>query len=115
MFTYLADTTDTAYTWATGIVGVIVLIIGLALLVLLVAAVISTLMHKDTTAGGKLLWIILEVWWPLLGSVAWFVVGRKGHLNRFLGISKERARHSTPSVGQHSNVSVNNQEGLGHA
>ncbi|WP_116247477.1 PLD nuclease N-terminal domain-containing protein [Nocardiopsis sp. FIRDI 009] len=114
MFTYLADTTDTAYTWATGIIGVIVLIIGLVLVVLLIAAVISTLIHRDTTAGGKLLWIIFELWFPLLGSVAWFVVGRKGHLNRFLGISKDRARHSAPSVGQHSNIAVN-QEGLGHA
>ncbi|MEV2278193.1 PLD nuclease N-terminal domain-containing protein [Nocardiopsis sp. NPDC049922] len=115
MFTYLADTTDPVATLAAGITGVIVLALGLALLVLLVAAVVSTLVHKDTTGGGKLLWIIFEISYPLFGPVAWFVVGRKGHLNRILGIAKNRSRHSAPpSVGQHSDVS-NDQNGLGHA
>ncbi|MFI6576872.1 PLD nuclease N-terminal domain-containing protein [Nocardiopsis sp. NPDC050513] len=115
MFTHLADTTDPEVALTAGIAGVIVLVLALALLVLLVAAVVSTLLDSDTTGGGKLLWIIFEIGYPLLGPVAWFVVGRKGHLNRILGIAKNRSRHSAPpSVGQHSDV-PDNQNGLGHA
>ncbi|OLT28704.1 hypothetical protein BJF83_14520 [Nocardiopsis sp. CNR-923] len=115
MFAYLAETADPEVALAAGITGVLVLVLALALLVLLVAAVVSTLLHKDTTGGGKLLWIIFEIGYPLLGPVAWFVVGRKGHLNRILGIARNRSRHSVPvSVGQHSDV-LDSQNGLGHA
>ncbi|WP_304452675.1 PLD nuclease N-terminal domain-containing protein [Nocardiopsis sp. YSL2] len=101
----LANTVDDSVVWLSGIMGVIFLAIAIALLVLVIWAIISTLVDSDLTAGGKLLWIIFELWTPLLGAVAWLVVGRKGHLNRLLGIDKGRARHSVPSsVGQHSNV-----------
>lgn len=101
----LANTVDDSVVWLSGIMGVIFLIIGLALLILIIWAIISTLVDSDLTAGGKLLWIIFELWTPLLGAVAWLVVGRRGHLNRLLGIDKGRARHTVPtSVGQHSNV-----------
>ncbi|MFC9086193.1 PLD nuclease N-terminal domain-containing protein [Nocardiopsis dassonvillei] len=115
MITNLADRADTAVTWMSGIFGVVLALVGLALLVLLLAAVISALADRDTSAGGKLLWIIFILWFPLFGAIAWFVVGRKGHLNRFLGIDKGRARHTIPtSVGQHSDVSPH-RNGLSHA
>jgi len=105
MITSLADSSQTAIAWMSGITGLLFLLIGLALLVLVIAAVISALVDGDTTGGGKLLWIIFIIWFPLFGAVAWFVVGKKGHLNRFLGIDKGKARHTVPSsVGQHSNV-----------
>lgn len=111
----LADNTTRAVAWMSGITGVIVLLAFLAVLVLVVAAVISTLIDSDTSGGGKLLWVVFIVWFPLFGAIAWFVVGKKGHLNRFLGIDKGRARHTVPSsVGQHSDVAPN-QAGLGHA
>ncbi|RKS06725.1 phospholipase D-like protein [Nocardiopsis sp. Huas11] len=101
----LAITVDDTITWLGGIAGLIFLLIGLALVVLVLWAIISTLFHRDTSAGGKFLWILFELWAPLFGAVAWLVVGRKGHLNRLLGIDKGRARHTLPtSVGQHSNV-----------
>lgn len=116
MFTSLADSTDTAVAWMSGITGLVFLLIGLFLLVLVIAAVISALAHGDTTGGGKLLWIIFILWFPLFGAVAWFVVGKKGHLNRFLGIDKGRARHTLPSsVGQHSNVANGRNGGPGGA
>ncbi|GAA1453083.1 hypothetical protein GCM10009602_58190 [Nocardiopsis tropica] len=116
MFTSLADSTDTAVAWMGGITGLVFLLIGLFLLVLVIAAVISALVDGDTTGGGKLLWIIFIVWFPLFGAVAWFVVGKKGHLNRFLGIDKGRARHTVPSsVGQHSNVANGRNGGSGGA
>ncbi|WP_017588010.1 PLD nuclease N-terminal domain-containing protein [Nocardiopsis ganjiahuensis] len=111
----LADNTSRTVAWMSGITGVLVLLALLALLVLVVAAVISALADGDTSGGGKLLWVIFIIWFPLFGAIAWFVVGKKGHLNRFLGIDKGRARHTVPSsVGQHSNVAPN-QTGLGHA
>jgi hypothetical protein len=116
MFTSLADSTDTAVAWMSGITGLVFLLIGLFLLVLVIAAVISALADGDTTGGGKLLWIIFILWFPLFGAVAWFVVGKKGHLNRFLGIDRGRARHTVPSsVGQHSNVANGRNGGTGGA
>ncbi|MFE1166140.1 PLD nuclease N-terminal domain-containing protein [Nocardiopsis sp. NPDC058789] len=109
------DSGERTFAWLSGITGVLFLLLFLAIAVLVIAAVISTLANGDTTGGGKLLWVIFILWFPLFGAVAWFVVGRKGHLNRFLGIDKGRARHTVPgSVGQHSNIPPD-QTGLGNA
>ncbi len=111
----IADNTSRTIAWMSGITGVVFLLFALAVLILVIAAVISALIDSDTSGGGKLLWIIFIIWAPLFGAIAWFVVGKKGHLNRLLGIDKGRARHTVPSsVGQHSNVAAN-QTGLGHA
>ncbi|WP_051415540.1 PLD nuclease N-terminal domain-containing protein [Nocardiopsis sp. CNT312] len=112
---YFADATGATDAWFAGTGGVVALAIGLAVLALSIAAILSTLVDRRTTAGGKFLWIVFEVWFPVFGAVAWFAVGRKGHLNRFLGIAKGSGRHSAPaSVGQHSDAVVD-QVGLGHA
>lgn len=111
----LADNTDRVIAWMTGITGIIVGLVFLAVAVLVIAAIISALIDGDTTGGGKLLWIVFILWFPLFGAIAWFVVGKKGHLNRFLGIDKGKGRHTVPtSVGQHSNVTPD-QTGLGNA
>lgn len=104
MITQLADATSTPELgWVTVLFGVVMGLVGLAVLILVIAAIVSTLINRDTTAGGKLLWVLLILWFPIIGAVAWFVVGRKRHLNRFLGIDKGRARHGgPPSVGNHS-------------
>ncbi len=122
MFTNLSELSRLAepggreITWLGGIAGVLVLIVFLAVLVLVIAAIVSTLMDADTSGGGKLLWVVLILWFPLFGAIAWFVVGKKGHLNRLLGIDKGKARHTIPaSVGQHSNVAPPDQTGLGNA
>ncbi|MEU3020911.1 MULTISPECIES: PLD nuclease N-terminal domain-containing protein [unclassified Nocardiopsis] len=104
-----------AVAWMSGITGVLIGLVFLAIAVLVIVAIVSTLINSDTSGGGKLLWIIFILWFPLFGAVAWFVVGKKGHLNRFLGIDKGRARHTVPgSVGQHSNIPPD-QTGLGNA
>ena len=113
--TELADGTDRTIAWLSGITGVLFLIAFLAVLVLVIVAVVSALIDGDTSGGGKLLWVLVILWAPILGAVAWFVVGKKGHLNRLLGIDKGRARHTVPaSVGQHSDAAPD-QTGLGHA
>ncbi len=109
------DSGERTFAWMSGITGVLFLFVFLAVAVLVITAVISTLANGDTTGGGKLLWILFILWIPLFGAVAWFVVGKKGHLNRFLGIDKGKARHTVPgSIGQHSNIPPD-QTGLGHA
>ncbi|GHD35972.1 PLDc N-terminal domain-containing protein [Nocardiopsis kunsanensis] len=104
MITQLADATSAPeFGWVAVLFGVVMGLLALAVLVLVIAAIISTLINPDTTAGGKLLWVVLILWLPIVGAVAWFVVGRKRHLNRLLGIDKGRARHGgPPSVGNHS-------------
>ncbi|MFD6950893.1 hypothetical protein A6A08_19320 [Nocardiopsis sp. TSRI0078] len=115
MITSLADRAETAVAWVGGITGLVLLLAAVSLVVLVLAAVVSALTDRDTSGGGKLLWIALVLWFPVLGAIAWFVVGRKGHLNRFLGIDKGRARHTVPvSVGQHSDV-LSQRNGLRHA
>ncbi|PWV47908.1 MULTISPECIES: PLD nuclease N-terminal domain-containing protein [Nocardiopsis] len=109
------DSGERTFAWMSGITGVLFLLVFLAIAVLVIAAIISALANGDTTGGGKLLWVIFILWFPLFGAVAWFVVGKKGHLNRFLGIDKGKARHTVAgSVGQHSDVPPD-QTGLGHA
>lgn len=101
--TRLANNAEPTVLWMSGILGAL---LGTALLVvtmLVITAIISTMANDDTSKGGKLLWAIFILWFPFFGAIAWFVVGKKGHLNRFLGIDKGRARHRIPvSVGQHS-------------
>lgn len=115
MITSLADTARTAATWMSGITAMVLLFVALALLALTLAAVVSVLANRDTTGGGKLLWVIFVLWFPLFGAIGWFVVGRRGHLNRFLGIDKGRARHTIPvSVGQHSDTIAQRNGSLRH-
>lgn len=107
MITSLANRAEPAVTWMGGTVGTALVLVAAFLVLLVLSAVISALVDRDTSAGGKLLWILFVLWFPLFGAVAWFVVGKKGHLNRFLGIDKGKARHTIPvSVGQHSNVAA---------
>ncbi|WP_443217727.1 PLDc N-terminal domain-containing protein [Saccharothrix sp. CCNWYY140] len=63
-------------------VGVLLFLAGLAvaLFVLWVAAVVSVLRHPRLTGGGKFLWILVIIGFPLLGSIGWFVVGRDAQL-----------------------------------
>ena len=109
----LADSNGPMIAWMGGITGVLIGLAFIAAVVMVIAAVVSALTNEDTSGGGKLLWVIFILWFPLFGAIAWFVVGKKGHLNRFLGIDRGRARHTIPtSVGQHSNI-VPDQVGLG--
>lgn len=99
------DPVGTVLAWMSGVAGIVIAAVALALLVLLIAAVISAVIDDNTTAGGKLLWVLFILWFPLFGAISWFVVGKKGYLNRILGIDKGKVRHTNPrSVGQHSDL-----------
>ncbi|WP_285758024.1 PLD nuclease N-terminal domain-containing protein [Nocardiopsis ansamitocini] len=87
-----------AFATAALIIGAV---LALLVVVLIIAALISILIHKNLTAGGKLLWVLGVLYLPVLGSVAWFVVGKKGYLNRLVGVDKGYRREAV-SPGQHS-------------
>lgn len=66
---------------AVSVVVVVVLAaIALALIVLWVAAIVSVLRNDRLTGGGKLLWIVVILGFPLLGSLAWFIFGKDAQL-----------------------------------
>lgn len=105
MVTQLAEMTgSTEFAWVGVLFGVIMAVVALAVLVLVIAAIISALINPDTTGGGKLLWVLVILWYPIIGAVAWFVLGRKRHLNRLVGIDKGPRHSGPPSNGQHSDV-----------
>lgn len=91
-----SDATRETLGFLSGFIAVLGILIAVVAAVLVIAALISIILDSDVTAGGKLLWFLGVLWLPLLGAVAWFVVGRRGHLNRFLGIDKGRGRHEGP-------------------
>jgi len=50
---------------------------GLVLLVLDVYAMIKTV-QSDAGTGSKVLWIVIILLLPLVGLIAWFLLGPKG-------------------------------------
>ncbi len=52
-------------------------IFGLALLILDVYAMIKTV-QSDAGMGAKVLWIVIILLLPLVGLIAWFLLGPKG-------------------------------------
>lgn len=95
-----AQGVDEGLAFFSGLFAVLAGIALLALIVLVVWALVSILSSRDLTGGGKLLWAIGVLWVPLFGAVAWFVVGRKGNINRLLGIDKGQGEGTAPSGPQ---------------
>ncbi|MDS1271428.1 PLDc N-terminal domain-containing protein [Lipingzhangella sp. LS1_29] len=81
------------------VIGILGILLALAVVVLIIAALISILMYRGLTGGGKLLWILVVLYFPVLGSVAWFVVGKKGYLNQALGIEPGPAQREPLQQG----------------
>ncbi|PSK99694.1 phospholipase D-like protein [Murinocardiopsis flavida] len=73
---------------AGAVIGGIMVILAILAVILFIAALISILMNHQVTGGGKFLWILGVLYMPVFGAVAWFVVGKKGTVNRILGIDK---------------------------
>lgn len=53
------------------------LIILVAYFVFAVAAIISIFNSRNYTSGLKALWVLAVLAFPFLGSLIWFLVGRK--------------------------------------
>lgn len=56
------------------------IILAIAQAVLFIAALISILMSKRYTGGGKFLWVVVVFFAPLLGALGWFIGGRKAQI-----------------------------------
>ncbi|WP_084477583.1 PLD nuclease N-terminal domain-containing protein [Nocardia jejuensis] len=74
----LADTGDT-----TGSVVVVVIALAFALAgaVLFLAGVVSVLRSGNYASGGKAVWVLAMLAFPLVGPLAWFVWGRKSTMS----------------------------------
>ena len=57
-------------------VTAVFLLCGLACLVFFISTLVSIL-KSPLTGGMKLVWVILAFMAPFLGSLCWFVIGRK--------------------------------------
>ncbi|WP_233627349.1 MULTISPECIES: PLD nuclease N-terminal domain-containing protein [unclassified Saccharopolyspora] len=66
---------------AGGAVGLGITGILIALAVLFIAALVSVL-RSPLTGGMKLVWIVIAFVAPFLGSLAWFVFGRRDAYDR---------------------------------
>jgi len=68
-----------------GIVGpqeiIIILLISLFLMIFPLIALIDIL-RSDFEGNNKLIWVIVVVFFNLLGSILYFVMGRKQRLNK---------------------------------
>jgi hypothetical protein len=45
--------------------------------VLFLAALISVVRNRNHTSGGKVVWALIVLALPVLGPVAWFLLGRR--------------------------------------
>ena len=82
-------------------VGAVGALLGIVVVGLAIPGLISVLTDSGLTGGGKLLWALLVLYLPILGGVAWFVMGRKGQFNSLVGITKV-GRHEAAGYGTHA-------------
>jgi hypothetical protein len=60
----------------------ILILLSLLAVVLWVAAIVSIIKHPDASTTAKTVWILIVVFFPLLGSLIWFVTGRSALLRK---------------------------------
>jgi hypothetical protein len=71
----LAETTAEQFGgWAVLVIG---LALALAAVVLFVAALVSIVRSDNYAAGGKALWALAVLAFPMLGAIFWFAWGRR--------------------------------------
>lgn len=60
-----------------GLVFLFILIaLAVAQLILFIAGVVSVLGSDRYSAAGKLIWIVVMLFLPIIGPIVWFIVGR---------------------------------------
>lgn len=55
----------------------LIALVVLAQVVLFISALASILASTRYTAGGKLLWVVVVLCLPFLGTIAWWIAGRR--------------------------------------
>lgn len=56
---------------------VVLLILGLAAFILFIAALVSIVKAARASTAEKVIWVLVVLILPLLGSIVWFVVGKR--------------------------------------
>ncbi|MGW7680347.1 PLDc N-terminal domain-containing protein [Kribbella sp. NPDC054772] len=75
MLTEIAASSTTDQTF--GVVGAALLVGILIAYVLLVVGAFFSALFSSATAGMKLVWIVFIVMAPFIGSLLWFMVGKR--------------------------------------
>ncbi|MCS5735045.1 PLDc N-terminal domain-containing protein [Herbiconiux daphne] len=55
----------------------VIILVGIAAFVLFIAALVSIARAPRASTGEKVIWIVVVLILPLLGSIVWFAVGRR--------------------------------------
>ena len=53
--------------------------------VLYIAALVSIARNRTLTSGGTVVWVLIVLALPVLGSVLWFLIGRRESSSPYLG------------------------------
>lgn len=56
---------------------VVILLLWLAAVVLFIAALVSIVRAPRASTGERVIWVLVVLILPLLGSIVWFAVGRR--------------------------------------
>ncbi|WP_420099552.1 PLDc N-terminal domain-containing protein [Corynebacterium sp.] len=67
--------------WAIALL-VVLAVIALAILAFVIAAVVSVVTSDVLAGGGKAVWILLILAFPILGAALWFLWGRTGQFTK---------------------------------
>lgn len=70
--------------------------------VLFIAALVSIARNKTHTTGGTIVWALIVLSIPVLGSILWFLVGRRDSGSRLRNLSSWRVERGPDSVPQPS-------------
>ena len=62
---------------ALGIVGAAVLVLVLVAYVVLFVGALVSILRSPQTGGMKLVWVVFVLVAPFLGSLLWFLVGKR--------------------------------------
>ncbi|MEY8567171.1 PLDc N-terminal domain-containing protein [Corynebacterium sp.] len=74
---------DGSLSSAWGIALVIALaVIGLAIVAFVITALVSVVSSGVLAAGGKAVWVLLILAFPILGAALWFIWGRNGEFTK---------------------------------
>ncbi len=64
-----------------GIMGIFLILNA----VVFIAALVSIARNRTHTSGGTVVWALIVLALPVLGSVLWFMIGRRESIRRHLG------------------------------
>ena len=55
---------------------ILIVVVVAVMLPLWIAAIVSIVKHPDASQTAKVVWIVIVIIFPLLGSLIWFATGR---------------------------------------